>query len=117
MTFDEFLERHGLPDWEVDPARRDVPGRRDVAEFHHRVGVALRGALDRHAGQTVVVVCHGGVVNAMLRMALRTPPTGIFELHTTNASITELVLVAPGRWRLERYNDHAHLAALEASSS
>ncbi len=117
MTFDAFLERHGRPDWEVDPHAVTFPGGETVAAFHHRVGVALRAALDRHAGQSLVVVCHGGVVDATLRMALRTPPTGIFELHTRNTSITELVLVGPGRWKLERYNDHAHLVALEASSS
>ena len=89
------------------------PGGETVAAFHHRVGVALRAVLDRHSGQTLVVVCHGGVVDATLRMALRTPSTGIFEMRTSNTSITELVLVRPGRWRLERYNDHAHLAAVE----
>ena len=96
MTFDAFLERYGRPDWEVDPHAVTFPGGETVAAFHHRVGVALRAALDRHAGQTLVVVCHGGVVDATLRMALRTPPTGIFELHTRNTSITELVLVGPG---------------------
>ena len=109
------LERHGRPDWEFDPHAVTFPGGETVAAFHHRVGVALRAALDRHAGQSLVVVCHGGVVDATLRMALRTPSTGIFELHTRNTSITELVLVGPGRWKLERYNDHAHLVALEAS--
>ena len=65
-----------------------------------------------HLGAHVVVCCHGGVVNAVLRMALRAPATGDFELFTTNASLTELLLVRPGRWRLVRYNDAAHLAGL-----
>jgi probable phosphoglycerate mutase len=116
MTFDAFVDRHGRPDWEGDPHSVTFPGGETVAEFHHRVGVALRAALDRHSGQSLVVVCHGGVVDAALRMALRTPPTGIFEMHTKNTSITELVLVRPGRWRLERYNDHAHLVALGTAS-
>ena len=117
MTFDAFIERHGRPDWEGDPHGVSFPGGETVAAFHHRVGVALRSALDRHAGQTLVVVCHGGVVDAALRIALRTPSTGIFEMNTKNTAITELVLVRPGRWRLVRYNDHAHLAALDASAS
>ena len=72
--------------------------------------------LDRHTGQALVIVCHGGVVDATLRIALRTPSTGIFEFQTQNTSITELVLVRPGRWAIGRYNHHAHLAAVEASS-
>jgi probable phosphoglycerate mutase len=52
----------------------------------------------------------------VLRLALRTPITGGFELFTANASMTELLLVRPGRWRLLRYNDTAHLAGLPAES-
>ena len=52
MTFDAFIEAHGRPDWEVDPHAVTFPGGETVAAFHHRVGVALRAALDRHAGQT-----------------------------------------------------------------
>ena len=72
----------------------------------------MRDRVADHPGRTIVVCCHGGVVNAVLRMALRTPATGDFELFTTNASLTELLLVRPGRWRLVRYNDAAHLAGL-----
>jgi probable phosphoglycerate mutase len=43
---------------------------------------------------------------------VRAPITGDFELFTTNTSLTELMLVRPGRWRLVRYNDAAHLAGL-----
>jgi probable phosphoglycerate mutase len=112
LTFEEFLERHGMPDWESDPHAVTFPGGETVAELHHRVGQALRDAVAGNLGRTIVVCCHGGVVNAVLRLALRTPTTGGFELFTTNASLTELVLVAPGRWRLVRYNDAAHLAGL-----
>ena len=70
----------------------------------------------RHAGGTVVVCCHGGVINAVLRLALKASAVGDFELFTTNASITELMLIRPGRWRLLRYNDAAHLAGLPRES-
>jgi probable phosphoglycerate mutase len=112
LTFDEFIERHGMPDWESDPHAITFPGGETIAELHHRVGQAVRDVVADHLGRTIVVCCHGGVVNAVLRMALRTPSTGGFELFTTNASLTELLLVRPGRWRLIRYNDAAHLIGL-----
>jgi probable phosphoglycerate mutase len=112
LTFAEFVARHGMPDWESDPHAVTFPGGETVAEMHHRVGRALRDALAANIGRTIVVCCHGGVIDAVLRLALRTPPTGIFELHTKNASLTELLLVGPGRWRLVRYNDAAHLIGL-----
>ena len=100
LTFDEFIARHGMPDWESDAHAVTFPGGETLAELHHRVGIAVRDVVTAHPGRTIVVCCHGGVVNAVLRMALRTPTTGGFELFTTNASLTELLLVRPGRWRL-----------------
>ena len=114
LGFDEFVERHGMPDWEGDPYGITFPGGESVAEFQHRVGLTLHRVVDRHPGQTVVVVCHGGVVDTILRLALRAVPTGVFEIYTTNTAITELIRVRPGRWRLVRYNDAAHLAGLTA---
>ena len=63
-----------------------------------------------------MVVCHGGVVDVAFRSLLGLPITGGFELHTVNTSLTELVQTRPGRWRLARYNDAAHLAGLPAET-
>ncbi|MCB0969356.1 MAG: histidine phosphatase family protein [Ilumatobacter sp.] len=112
LTFQEFIDRYGMPDWEGDPYATTFPGGETIAAFHHRVGVALTDLVERHEGGTVVVVCHGGVVDAVIRRTLRTPMTGDFDLHTKNTSLTELVLGRPGRWRLVRYNDAAHLEGL-----
>jgi 2,3-bisphosphoglycerate-dependent phosphoglycerate mutase len=117
LTFDQFVEQHGMPDWESDPYAVSFPGGETVAQFHHRVGETVMAAIGRHIGSTLVVCCHGGVVNVVIRLALRTSLTGGFELYTTNASITELLVVRPGRWRLLRYNDTGHLAGLPASTS
>jgi broad specificity phosphatase PhoE len=117
LTFQEFLDTYGMPDWEVDPHAVTFPGGETLADLHHRVTGTVHAVMERHPGRTIVVCCHGGVVNAVLRLALRTPINGGFELFTTNASLTELVLVQPGRWRLVRYNDAAHLAGLPAETS
>jgi probable phosphoglycerate mutase len=112
LGFQEFVDRFGMPDWESDPHAPSFPGGETVAEFHHRVGAALSTVLRRHAGGVVVVTCHGGVIDAAFRLLIGMPMTGGFELHTVNASMTELVSSRPGRWRLVRYNDAAHLAGL-----
>lgn len=117
MTYDEFVRRYGAPDWESDPYAVTFPGGETVAEFHHRVWRSLRSILDRHIGDTVMAVCHGGVIDAVIRGALRCSPTGVFEMHTLNTSLTELLWLGPGRWRLVRYNDAAHLVGLAPSSA
>lgn len=112
LSFTEFVDRFGTPDWESDPHGVTFPGGETVAEFHLRVGAALSRTIRAHRGASLVVVCHGGVVDAAFRTLLGLPTTGGFELHTVNTSLTELVQTRAGRWRLVRYNDAAHLAGL-----
>ncbi len=112
LTFSEFVDRHGMPDWDGDPHGVTFPEGESLATFHHRVGEALSEAIREHSCATLVISCHGGVVDAAFRYLLRLPQTGAFELHTVNASLTEFVQTRPGRWRLARYNDAAHLAGL-----
>lgn len=116
MAFQEFVDRFGMPDWESDPFAVTFPGGETIAEFDLRVGTAFSRLLREHAGGTLVIVCHGGVIDRLVRTALRTARTGIFELHTMNASLTEIVRVRPDRWRMIRYNDVAHLAGLPLES-
>ena len=116
VAFDEFVERFGMPDWENDPYAVSFPGGETIAEFDLRVGTAFSAVCRRHSGETLVIVCHGGVIDGVLRHALKAPRTGAFELHTTNTSLTEIVQARPDRWRLVRYNDAAHLAGLPDAS-
>ena len=112
LTYVEFENRFGNPDWEADPYGVTFPGGETIAEFQLRIGAAVRRLCERHPSSTVAVFCHGGVIDTVLRQSLRTFGTGSFEIHTRNTSVTEVELVRTGRWRLVRYNDVAHLAGL-----
>lgn len=120
MSYDDFTGR--FPDvsanWDShDPFATTFPGGETIAAFQYRVGQAVRRTVEAHAGKNVVVACHGGVVDAVLRLALRAPAMGGFEIHTVNTSITELLFTEKNRWRLVRYNDSAHLAGLPAHTN
>lgn len=112
MSYDDFTARYGSGhDWS-NPFAETFPGGETVAEFHLRVGSAAHALFRRHPGQSVLIACHGGVIDCLMRQLMRLPPTGGFELHTLNTSLTELVQTPSGAWRLIRYNDAAHLAGL-----
>ncbi len=115
MTYDEFVSQHGERDWD-DPWGETFPGGETVAAFHYRVGTALHAAFREFAGSTIVVACHGGVIDAAFRILLKLPGTGAFELHTLNTAITEFEQAQPKTWKLRRYNDTAHLAGLPAET-
>jgi 2,3-bisphosphoglycerate-dependent phosphoglycerate mutase len=112
MAFDDYVERYGAGWWEGDPFGTSFPGGETIAAFQFRVGQAIRRTIDQYVDKTVVIACHGGVVDAALRLALKSPGTGAFEIRTFNTSITELHLVKDNLWRLIRYNDVGHLVGL-----
>lgn len=119
LTFEEFRRRYGV-DFLVDPYLPLSPGGESAAEFHLRAGRALARIVEQHRGETVMVVCHGGVIDVAFRDLLDLPRHGGFDLWTLNTSLTELVLRAVDeswRWRLVRYNDAAHLAGLPAETT
>jgi probable phosphoglycerate mutase len=111
MSYDAFVERYGQPDWSGDPYVVGFPGGETVAAFKFRAATALHQLARDHPDETVVVVCHAGVVDVAMRTFLNLPISGVFELSTANTSITEVLHTGP-RWRLLRYNDHAHLEGL-----
>lgn len=112
MTYDEFIERFGVPRWDGDPHDVVYPGGETISQFHDRVMESLRRTVRQHEGGTVVIACHAGVIDAVMRNTLHMHQTGKFELHTQNTSLTELLHVQGSKWRLLRYNDSAHLHGL-----
>lgn len=121
VTFDDYVERFGVPDWDGDPDVEIFPGGETTAQFHRRVHAALDELLgglrsDGTTDDTVVIACHGGVVDATFRRLLGMPVTGSFELHTVNTSITEFASTPGGNWRVVRYNDAAHLEGLPVAT-
>ena len=110
LTWAEFDARFGRPKLtQADRFREWAPGAESWAHFIARVGTALVEIAGRHEGELAVVACHGGVVEASFIAFGGMPMDKPFDLFVTNTSLTEWAASRDGRWRLERYNDAAHL--------
>jgi probable phosphoglycerate mutase len=111
LTWDSFVERYGTIDPLEQPDRPMSPGGESAREFRSRVEQAVDRLAERYAGRTVLVVSHAGVIQATTLALLGLGPRWFArDLH--NTSLTEWVRGADGRWLLHRFNDAAHLEAL-----
>ncbi len=110
LTWQEMIDRFGAPDWDKDPAQSFAPGGESWIEFYERCANALMRIAASHAGELVVLVVHGGVIEQAMKMVLGRSPGDRLRLRTENASMTEIEFEVQ-RLRLLRYNDRAPLAA------
>jgi Fructose-2,6-bisphosphatase len=113
LSVDEFTRRFGRVDLRADPFARVDPGGESWALFALRVCTALDRIAREQAGKTVVVVCHGGVIDvAFLHFfGMATNALPAVSLYTRNCSLTHWVRLwdhKAMRWRLMGYNDTAH---------
>jgi probable phosphoglycerate mutase len=118
LSVDEWRERYGGfegPGLALDPFRPFAPGGESWSSFLLRAGAALARLIEQHAGQTVVAVCHGGVLEASFYLAFGMGATGTrVGFAPLNTSITHWRhdRESGGRphWTLVTFNDAGHLA-------
>jgi len=120
LLFDEYVERYGAPDQMAEPYRELSAGGESRATFFLRAGKAFDDLVADRAGKSIMVVCHGGVVDVIFRRLLGLHSEAPFQLWTTNTSVTEFITTShgpPRRWRLARYNDASHLHGLPTATN
>jgi len=118
LSVAQYTEQYGVAPWS-DWEHPLSPGGESGVDFSRRVNTALDRVVGDHAGRTVWVVCHGGVI--MVTAAVRWPGETILKVPPAvspqNTSISEWLITGTDDdavWRLGRYNDHAHLVGLGA---
>jgi broad specificity phosphatase PhoE len=97
----------GHPDWQVLAGRDWASMPVDVFAFRHRVVETIDAIATAHPGQTVVVVCHGGVINAYTSDVLGLPDPLFFEPHYT--SISRVLVSRRGHRGISSLNEAPHL--------
>lgn len=112
LSPEEFMRRwQELPETQK-PFYRWIEGYENWVEFSARAQIALNRIVEQYGGKTIVVLTHGGVIQASFEYffgyGLATLQRA--SLSIKNTSITHWLLPeASSRWVLERFNDHHHL--------
>lgn len=116
MAWEVFREKYMPEPYAWDAYKPMAPGAESWARFMLRVGTTLDELATKHAGQKIVVSCHGGVIEGAWVALGQLSIVSRFEHDIDNTSITEWVLRTDRggreRWALVRFNDRAHLAGV-----
>ncbi len=114
LEWTEYAARYGSFDMEAEPDRLFAPAGESWNTFHERVHRMLERIAHDYPDQTVVAVCHAGVIMASLRMLLGiSQRSAEAQLRPSNTGLTEWEydLIA-GRWTLHSFNETDHLLRL-----
>lgn len=106
LTWGEFSDRFGEPDWESDPSTPISPGGESWIGFVQRAAGAVRRVADSNPGGLIVIATHAGVVEATMLsyLPVDVPRARRGWIRTNHASMTEWERSDRG-WTLIRYND------------
>lgn len=125
LTVQEWRSRYRVgeePPGTPDPYRVFSPGGESWATFLARAGTALTRLVTRYRDQTVLAVCHAGIVEASFALAFGSgASSNRVDCTPLNASLTHWRhRVAPAgepEWALASFNDASHVTsnALPAS--
>jgi probable phosphoglycerate mutase len=112
-TFTEIDEQ--TPEMAQRWRRRDPdfgpPGGERLADFYARSIAAVEALAQAHAGRSIALVTHGGVLDCLYRAATRIELQASRTWQLGNAAINRL-LHSPEGFVLVGWNDHQHLQAL-----
>jgi len=120
LSVDEWRTRFGWEDGHLatSPFQLFSPGGESWSGFLVRAGGALARLVERHPGETVVAVCHGGVLEASFFLAFGLGGTGNrVAFAPLNTSIThwrhDVKADGQPEWTLVTFNDAGHLAGAD----
>lgn len=114
LAWTEYAARYGTFNMETEPERLFAPGGDSWISFHERVQRILSRIAEEFVDQTVVAVCHAGVITASLRVLFDIPHPGTGnQIRPTNTGLTEWEYEPTlDRWTLRSFNEHPHLLNL-----
>jgi probable phosphoglycerate mutase len=112
LTYAEARERHPeeFHRFEArDPAAQFPGGSGEsLLQFDARIWGLVETLRTRHAGHTLLLVTHGGVLDIVARRVRGLPLTGTRDFDIANCALNWIAHDANG-WRIERWGDQTHL--------
>ena len=83
MTWAELMEKHPA-EWQArlaDIVNYRVPGGESLLDLQARIMPVIKGIVERHRGEDVLVVAHGGANRVILLNAIGAPLSALFNIE------------------------------------
>ncbi len=95
LTYDEIAARYPevYRQWMESPTTVQFPNGESFAAMRARVLRTFEAINQSHAGRTVAIVTHGGVIRIILAWALGVPDANLFRMAQDYAAMNLLTLV------------------------
>lgn len=107
----------GMYKYPFDPRSDDLARMESWTHFRLRVALFVEELKDKHLGEDVYVVAHGGVVHTLMEHVFNTGPYKSYSVHTYNTgwSCVEYQVNAEnqGFWTLLHHNCIDHLDGID----
>jgi probable phosphoglycerate mutase len=122
MAVADFNAQYGAFDVRAEPDRQKSPNGESWQQFAARSTNAIDRIRQTYAGQSVVVITHGGVIRSLfflvLRLDLSRADWGRSQLDYTSITHWRHEQMDIGaRWSLLRWNDAAHLHLIRLAAT
>jgi broad specificity phosphatase PhoE len=111
LTTTEVIARYAS-EWERLRAGEDLPrgGGETFAQFQGRILQSVERLREKHTGEQIVIVSHGGAVRAFLLHCRRLAMNQFRQIEKIgNTGISEVTVFADGQARVHSVNDVSHL--------
>jgi 2,3-bisphosphoglycerate-dependent phosphoglycerate mutase len=110
---DDFVAGMRAAPLDQRPFFEPYPGGETGSQFFFRVGTALNRITQQYAGKVIVVMGHGGIIQASFQFfgghsPLRMPTMALDAGYTSITHWEKIPGNPVDRWLLERHNDTAH---------
>ena len=73
-----------------DPQHHQLPGGETFQDFAQRISTAWSELVVKYHGQHILLICHGGVIRALLRDIMQTPLTSLSRIMVPYACMSRI---------------------------
>lgn len=83
-------EPEALNKFWTNPGKHSAPGGESLSSFQHRVVTAWNEVMEKHAGQRVLIVTHGGVIRLLLCYHQQRPIEELLQIEVQHGALFTL---------------------------